>query len=209
MSYLLVVPGHVRPAVPISDVAPDLVRRRRKASADLARLTDSFHLNLTAFGFLAFAVGLFIVHSAIGLAFEQRRSVFRTLRALGAFGAGADRAFAAGAAGSCVDRRGDWCGAWVTWWRQRCCPMWRRRCAGFTGPRCRARLGLRAGLVARGAWHRGAGHRRGGGARPVAGVASAGSGGGTTARMGAGLRCRAATAGMVGGCLADRWPRRS
>ncbi|WP_192365924.1 FtsX-like permease family protein, partial [Mesorhizobium mediterraneum] len=40
-------------------------------------------LNLTAFGFLAFAVGLFIVHSAIGLAFEQRRQVFRTLRALG------------------------------------------------------------------------------------------------------------------------------
>ncbi|HSG57407.1 MAG TPA: FtsX-like permease family protein, partial [Paracoccaceae bacterium] len=43
----------------------------------------SFHLNLTAFGFLAFAVGLFIVHAAIALAFEQRRPVFRTLRALG------------------------------------------------------------------------------------------------------------------------------
>ncbi len=50
---------------------------------DLARLTDSFHLNLTAFGFLAFAVGIFIVHAAIGLAFEQRRPMFRTLRALG------------------------------------------------------------------------------------------------------------------------------
>ena len=50
---------------------------------DLAGLTDSFHLNLTAFGLLAFAVGLFIVHSAIGLAFEQRRAVMRTLRALG------------------------------------------------------------------------------------------------------------------------------
>ncbi len=49
----------------------------------MARLTDSFHLNLTAFGFLAFAVGLFIVHSAVGLAFEQRRPMFRTLRALG------------------------------------------------------------------------------------------------------------------------------
>jgi putative ABC transport system permease protein len=46
-------------------------------------MTDSFHLNLTAFGFLSFAVGLFIVHAAVGLAFEQRRSVFRTLRALG------------------------------------------------------------------------------------------------------------------------------
>lgn len=51
--------------------------------AGLARLTDSFHLNLSAFGLLAFAVGLFIVHGAIGLAMEQRRGVFRTLRALG------------------------------------------------------------------------------------------------------------------------------
>jgi putative ABC transport system permease protein len=42
-------------------------------SGDLARLTDSFHLNLTAFGFLSFVVGLFIVYSAIGLAFEQRK----------------------------------------------------------------------------------------------------------------------------------------
>ncbi|MCC1481890.1 ABC transporter permease [Roseibaca sp. Y0-43] len=51
--------------------------------AELAGLTDSFHLNLTAFGALAFAVGLFIVHSAVGLAFEQRRGLFRTLRSLG------------------------------------------------------------------------------------------------------------------------------
>ncbi len=50
---------------------------------DLARLTESFHLNLTAFGLLSFAVGIFIVYGAVGLAFEQRRPVFRTLRALG------------------------------------------------------------------------------------------------------------------------------
>lgn len=56
---------------------------RPVAGEDMARLTDSFHLNLTAFGLLAFAVGLFIVYSAIGLAFEQRRAMFRTLRALG------------------------------------------------------------------------------------------------------------------------------
>ena len=31
---------------------------------DLQRLTDSFHLNLTALGLLAFVVGLFIVHAA-------------------------------------------------------------------------------------------------------------------------------------------------
>ena len=50
---------------------------------DVARLTQSFHLNLTAFGLLSFAVGIFIVYGAVGLAFEQRRAVFRTLRALG------------------------------------------------------------------------------------------------------------------------------
>ncbi|MBW4708218.1 ABC transporter permease [Roseobacter sp. YSTF-M11] len=50
---------------------------------DVARLTRSFHLNLTAFGLLSFAVGIFIVYGAVGLAFEQRRGVFRTLRALG------------------------------------------------------------------------------------------------------------------------------
>ncbi len=60
-----------------------LTLRAPDADDGLARLTDSFHLNLSAFGFLAFAVGVFIVHSAIGLAFEQRRPVFATLRALG------------------------------------------------------------------------------------------------------------------------------
>lgn len=53
------------------------------APSDLTRLTDSFHLNLTAFGFLSFFVGLFIVHSAIGLALEQRLPMFRTLRSCG------------------------------------------------------------------------------------------------------------------------------
>jgi putative ABC transport system permease protein len=53
------------------------------AESDLERLTDSFHLNLTAFGLLSFVVGLFIVHSAVGLAFEQRLSMLRTLRACG------------------------------------------------------------------------------------------------------------------------------
>ncbi|RWR31778.1 FtsX-like permease family protein [Sinirhodobacter populi] len=53
------------------------------STTDLSQLTESFHLNLAAFGYLAFGVGLFIVHSAIGLAFEQRRAMFRTLRALG------------------------------------------------------------------------------------------------------------------------------
>lgn len=50
---------------------------------DLQGLTDSFHLNLTAFGLLCFLVGLFIVYSAIGLAIEDRSSSIRTLRICG------------------------------------------------------------------------------------------------------------------------------
>ncbi len=65
------------------DDALRLVPAPADGDGDLARLTDSFHLNLTAFGLLSFAVGLFIVRGAVGLAFEQRRPVFRTLRALG------------------------------------------------------------------------------------------------------------------------------
>ncbi|SDX83296.1 ABC transporter permease [Citreimonas salinaria] len=68
---------------PLDAVAPGLVRQPAQGGSDVARLTDSFHLNLTAFGLLSFAVGLFIVHGAIGLAFEQRRGMVRTLRSLG------------------------------------------------------------------------------------------------------------------------------
>ncbi|SIT90508.1 putative ABC transport system permease protein [Yoonia rosea] len=70
-----------RPALDV--VAPDLTMQPAQGGSDIAQLTDSFHLNLTAFGLLSFAVGIFIVNGAIGLAFEQRRPVVRTLRALG------------------------------------------------------------------------------------------------------------------------------
>lgn len=83
ISRLLLWPDQPIGRAPLEVTAPGLTLREPSEAGDLARLTDSFHLNLTAFGFLAFAVGLFIVHSAIGLAFEQRRPVFRTLRALG------------------------------------------------------------------------------------------------------------------------------
>ena len=79
ISHLILPTG----AVPPAPMDSALVMRTPAAPEDLARLTDSFHLNLTAFGLLSFVVGLFIVHSAIGLAFEQRRMMFRTLRALG------------------------------------------------------------------------------------------------------------------------------
>jgi putative ABC transport system permease protein len=64
-------------------VGNELHRIEPDAESDLERLTDSFHLNLTAFGLLSFMVGLFIVNSAIGLAFEQRLPILRTLRACG------------------------------------------------------------------------------------------------------------------------------
>lgn len=83
ISRLLLAPRQTAAARPLAEVAQGLMRRPPAVENDLSRLTDSFHLNLTAFGFLAFAVGLFIVHSAIGLAFEQRRASFRTLRAVG------------------------------------------------------------------------------------------------------------------------------
>ncbi len=67
----------------VQTIAPELHLRPTEDRADMARLTDSFHLNLTAFGFLAFIVGLFIVYSATGLSFEQRRASFRTIRGLG------------------------------------------------------------------------------------------------------------------------------
>jgi putative ABC transport system permease protein len=72
------------PRTPLENVTGDKLRLiEPDAETDLARLTDSFHLNLTAFGLLSFFVGLFIVNSAIGLAFEQRLPMLRTLRACG------------------------------------------------------------------------------------------------------------------------------
>lgn len=72
------------PHPPLEATAGDRLRLvAADSESDLERLTDSFHLNLTAFGLLSFFVGLFIVNSAIGLAFEQRLPMLRTLRACG------------------------------------------------------------------------------------------------------------------------------
>lgn len=83
ISHLVIDPDTPPGLVPLAELAPELDRVAPESDSDLARLTDSFHLNLTAFGALAFVVGLFIAHSVIGLVFEQRRSTLRTLRALG------------------------------------------------------------------------------------------------------------------------------
>lgn len=83
LSRLILAPQQPLGRPPLDDIAPSLTLRAAQGGSDVARLTDSFHLNLTAFGLLSFAVGIFIVHGAIGLAFEQRRGMVRTLRALG------------------------------------------------------------------------------------------------------------------------------
>src|ERR1700736_6666880 len=83
VSRLLVGKANAKRA-PLEAVVGDKRRLAQPdAESDLERLTDSFHLNLTAFGLLSFVVGLFIVNSAVGLAFEQRLPMLRTLRACG------------------------------------------------------------------------------------------------------------------------------
>ncbi len=82
ISRLIILPDQPLGLKPIKELAPEL-RRQSSDGAQAARLTDSFHLNLTAFGLLSFAVGLFIVHGSVGLGIEQRRGLFRTLRAMG------------------------------------------------------------------------------------------------------------------------------
>ncbi len=80
LSHLVLPEGFV---VRESDLPDGLALLPPREAGDVAQLTDSFHLNLTAFGLLSFVVGMFIVHGAVGLAFEQRRAMFRTLRAIG------------------------------------------------------------------------------------------------------------------------------
>ncbi|MCA1437534.1 FtsX-like permease family protein [Bradyrhizobium sp. BRP20] len=84
VSRLLIGKPRGKPAPLASVVGEQLERVEPNAETELERLTDSFHLNLTAFGLLSFFVGLFIVNSAVGLAFEQRLPMLRTLRACGA-----------------------------------------------------------------------------------------------------------------------------
>ena len=80
---LIILSDQPRGRPDLAQIAPDLTVQPAQEGSDIARLTDSFHLNLTAFGLLSFAVGIFIVNGAIGLAFEQRRPVVRIMRALG------------------------------------------------------------------------------------------------------------------------------
>ncbi|MVO14578.1 FtsX-like permease family protein [Parasedimentitalea huanghaiensis] len=82
ITRMIILPEQPLGLHPLEDLAPELQRQSYDAG-QMSRLTDSFHLNLTAFGLLSFAVGLFIVHGSVSLGIEQRRGLFRTLRAMG------------------------------------------------------------------------------------------------------------------------------
>ena len=84
LDRLVILPEQSSDLPPLEQLAPALTRiSAQTAGSATDRLTDSFHLNLTAFGLLSFAVGLFIVQGSIGLGLEHRRGLFRTLRSLG------------------------------------------------------------------------------------------------------------------------------
>ncbi|MDC1413184.1 ABC transporter permease [Amylibacter sp.] len=83
LTRLILLPNQPITQPSLDTVAPNLQIQSAYAVTNVTELTGSFHLNLTAFGLLSFVVGLFIVNSTIGLAFEQRRGMIRTIRSLG------------------------------------------------------------------------------------------------------------------------------
>lgn len=83
ITRMVVSPNQPTKVLPLATIAPEVLVRAASAGSDVGQLTGSFHLNLTAFGLLSFIVGLFIVHGAVRLSFEQRRSLVRSLRAMG------------------------------------------------------------------------------------------------------------------------------
>jgi len=84
LSRLLVAGDAEIDAAALARLAGDALRLApREETPELEGLTRAFHLNLTAFGFLAFLVGLFIVYASFGLGFEQRLPMIRTMRAVG------------------------------------------------------------------------------------------------------------------------------
>ncbi|MCS4022488.1 hypothetical protein M2182_001153 [Bradyrhizobium japonicum] len=136
VSRLLIGKPKGKPAPLASIVGEQLQRVEPNAETELERLTDSFHLNLTAFGLLSFFVGLFIVNSAVGLAFEQRLPMLRTLRACGASARLVNTVLVVElvALALVAGMIGLVCGYSS---RLRCCPTSRRRCGGCTARRSR------------------------------------------------------------------------
>ena len=60
LDALIVGPQQPLGQTSLDQIALQLSRQVVQGGSDIGRLTDSFHLNLTAFGLLSFAVGIFI-----------------------------------------------------------------------------------------------------------------------------------------------------
>lgn len=82
-AFLLPLEGQVTAEDITSVLGVEVIEIAPPETLDMASLTKSFHLNLTAFGLLSFLVGLFIAYGATGLSFEDRRPLLRTLRCCG------------------------------------------------------------------------------------------------------------------------------
>lgn len=64
--------------------SPARVIEPRVRTAEIATMLQSFQLNLTALGFLALVVAMYLTYNAVAIAVVQRRPEIGTLRALGA-----------------------------------------------------------------------------------------------------------------------------
>ena len=83
LSRLLISSNQPMNQIPLNQITNKLIIQSAQQTADLSQLTQSFHMNLTAFSLLSFTVGLFIVYSTVGLTFEQRNGLIQVLRVLG------------------------------------------------------------------------------------------------------------------------------
>ena len=83
LSRLLISSSQPMNQIPLNQITNKLIIQSAQQTADLSQLTQSFHMNLTAFSLLSFTVGLFIVYSTVGLTFEQRNGLIQVLRVLG------------------------------------------------------------------------------------------------------------------------------
>ncbi len=53
------------------------------SASEFEFISESFTFNLKAFGFLSFFVGMFIVYTSVGMAYEQRKQTVRILKTIG------------------------------------------------------------------------------------------------------------------------------
>lgn len=83
LSRLLISSKQPMNQTPLNQITSRLIVQSAQQTADLSQLTQSFHMNLTAFSLLSFTVGLFIVYSTVGLTFEQRNGLIQLLRVVG------------------------------------------------------------------------------------------------------------------------------